>query len=352
MIAQPYAFQTKKIMKKILYTLIALFALLPTTPIDAKRKIKITAEQKGLATINRATAEAHVEFLASDALKGRESGTPDGYIAGEYLIAILKQMGATPLIGNNFAQPFEAYSVERRNAGFTVNPENIEKIKTKPHRVAKMRNILAKIEGKNPEEIVVVGAHYDHLGWDPMLAGDKIFNGADDNASGVQAVLQILRAFLATGEQPERTVIFALWDGEERGLLGSTYFVNNFPEMKKVKGYMSFDMIGRNNMEHRPKHFNLLYSQKDSLFAKWLKSDIEQHTLDLDPNYVTSENFNNGSDQVPFFKAGAKIVWYQTGAQPDFHMPSDECDRINWDKMVEITKAAYLCLWKMANNPF
>lgn len=339
-------------MKKIILILIALFALIPASTISAKKKDKITPEQKGVATINRPTAEAHVEFLASDALEGRESGTAAGYIAGEYIIAVLKQMGATPLFGNSFAQPFEAYSWERRNAGFTVNPENIEKIKQHTHRVAKMRNILAKIEGKNPDEIIVVGAHYDHLGTDPMLVGDKIFNGADDNASGVQAVLQILRAFLATGEQPERTVIFALWDGEERGLLGSSYFVNTFPYMKNIKGYMNFDMIGRNNMEDRPKHFNLLYMPKDSLFADWLKSDIKNHTLDLDPNFVTSEDFSGGSDQVPFFKAGAKIVWYQTGAQPDFHMPTDEVGRINWDKMVEITKAAFLCLWKMANLPF
>ena len=338
-------------MKKIVFILVTLFALLPALTAEAKKK-KITPEQKGVATINRSTAEAHVGFLASDALKGRESGTEHGHIAGEYLISVLKQMGATPLFSNSFAQPFDAYSFERRNAGFTVHPESIEKIKKAPHRIAPMRNILAKIEGKNPEEIVVVGAHYDHLGTDPMLVGDKIFNGADDNASGVQAVLQILRAFIATGEQPERTVIFALWDGEERGLLGSTYFVNNFAEIKKVKAYMNFDMIGRNNMEERPKHFNLLYTKKDSIFENWLKSDIEKHTLALEPSFMSSDDFNGGSDQAPFFKAGAKIVWYQTGAQPDFHKPTDESDRINWYKMVEITKAAFLCLWKMANQPF
>ena len=338
-------------MKKRILLLLALVAAISTMPLEAKKN-KITPEQKGVATINRTTAEGHVGFLASDALMGRESGTPHGHIAGEYLISILKQMGATPLFGDSFAQPFEAYSIERKNAGFTVWPDKIENIKKNPHRIANMRNILAKIEGKNPNEIVVVGAHYDHLGYDPMLVGDKIFNGADDNASGVQAVLQILRAFIATGTQPEKTVIFALWDGEERGLLGSTYFVNNFADIKKVKGYMNFDMIGRNNMEHRKQHFNLLYMPQDSIYAQWLKSDIKQYALALDPDFKTSEDFSGGSDQVPFFKAGASIVWYQTGAQPDFHMPTDECERINWDKMVEITKAAFLCLWKMANNTF
>ena len=94
---------------------------------------------------------------------------------------------------------------------------------------------MGKIEGKNPSEIVIVGAHYDHLGIDPMLDGDQIYNGADDNASGVSAVLQIARAFLATGQQPERTVIFAFWDGEEKGLLGSKAFVQSFPEIKNER---------------------------------------------------------------------------------------------------------------------
>ena len=246
-------------MKKRFLLLLTLVATMAALPAEAK-KDKTTPEQKGLLTINRPTAEAHVGFLASDALKGRESGTEHGHIAGEYLIAVLKRMNATPLFGDSFAQPFDAYSYERRNAGFTVKPESVEKIKKVPHRIAPMRNILAKIEGRNPEEIVIVGAHYDHLGFDPMLVGDQIFNGADDNASGVQAVLQILAAFQATGQQPERTVIFALWDGEERGLLGSTYFVNNFAQMKKVKGYMNFDMIGRDCAEGRPNHFTLMHA--------------------------------------------------------------------------------------------
>ena len=292
-------------MKKRIILLLTIMAAIAIVPAEAKKREKITPEQKGILTINRPTAEAHVEFLASDALKGRESGTEHGHIAGEYLIAVLKQMGATPLFGKDFAQPFDAYSIERKNAGFTVNPEGIEKIKKAPHRIAPMRNILAKIEGKNPEEIVVVGAHYDHLGYDEMLVGDKIFNGADDNASGVQAVLQILRAFLASGEQPQRTVIFALWDGEERGLLGSTYLVNNFADIKKVKAYMNFDMIGRNNMNHRPHHFNLMYMPEDSIYKQWLLSDIQKHSLRLDPDFKTSEDFSGGSDQVPFFKAGA-----------------------------------------------
>ena len=339
-------------MKMRFFLLLALIGAMATVPCEAKKKEKVTPEQKGLLSINRQKAEAYVEFLASDALMGREAGTGHGQVAGEYLISILKLMGAKPLLEEGFEQPFNAYSAERSNAPFTVDPAKVETLKKKPHRIAPMRNILAKIEGRNPEEIVIVGAHYDHLGYDPLLQGDKIFNGADDNASGVQAVLQILSAFIATGQQPEKTVIFALWDGEEKGLFGSKYFVNNFPDIKKVKGYMNFDMIGRNNMEHRPQQLKYLYLAKDSVYATWLKSDIEKYSLALDPDLFPSDDLSGGSDQVPFFKAGASIVWYHTDGHPDYHMPSDHAERINWDKMVDITKAAFLCLWKMANTEF
>lgn len=335
-------------MKKA-FLLLSLLAGLVTMPIQAK-KVKITPEQKGLQTINLTTAKAHVEFLASDLLKGREAGTESGHIAGEYLISTLKQMEATPLMGDSFVQPFEGYSYFNKTSGYTVDPQRIEQIKQGPHRVAHMRNLLAKIEGKNPEEIVVIGAHYDHLGYDPMLVDDQIYNGADDNASGVQAVLQILRAFLSTGHQPERTVIFALWDGEEKGLCGSQYFVNHFADIKKVKGYLNFDMIGRDCVEGRNDHFNYMYTAKDSVYADWLKADIQGYSLFLDPSYSPSDDFSGGSDQVPFFNAGASIMWFQTGGHPDYHKPSDECKHINWEKMVEITKAAFLCFWKMANE--
>lgn len=334
-----------------IFLLLVLIAATAAVPCEAKKKDKTSPELKGLQTISIATAKAHVEFLASDALMGREAGTGHAHIAAEYLVSVLRLMGATPLFEDGFVQPFTAYSAERRDAQFTVDPMKIERLKKKPHRAAPMRNVLARIEGKNPEEIVVVGAHYDHLGYDPLLQGDKIFNGADDNASGVQAVLQILKAFMATGQQPEKTVIFAFWDGEEKGLFGSKYFVQNFADIKKVKGYMNFDMIGRNNMEHRPQQLKYLYLAKDSVYATWLKDDIDKYSLALDPDFLPSDDLSGGSDQVPFFNAGASIVWYHTDGHPDYHMPSDHAERINWNKMVDITKAAFLCLWKMANPP-
>ena len=263
-------------------------------------------------------------------------------------------MGLQPLFEDGYVQPFEACHAERQVRGkrWEVHPDSISKLKQGTHQSLDMRNILCKIEGKNPNEIVIIGAHYDHLGYDPMLKGDQIYNGADDNASGVQAVLQVAKAFLATGEQPERTVVFAFWDGEEKGLLGSKYFALNYPEIGKVKGYLNYDMIGRNNNEANPQYFVYFYTAAYQMFGDWLKNDIETYGLQLDPSYRAWDNPVGGSDNGTFAKLGIPIIWYHTDAHPDYHQPGDHAERLNWDKVVDITKASFLAFWKLANEKY
>ena len=308
-------------------------------------------EKKGLETINRASAEAHIGFLASDELQGREAGYLSGRIAGQYIVAYLKTLGLQPLYGDSFFQPFEAYRKERqRKARYQVHPDSIALLKKEVHQKLSLRNVLAKIEGKNPNEYVIVGAHYDHLGLDPLLDGDQIYNGADDNASGVAAVLQIARAFLATGVQPERTVIFAFWDGEEKGLLGSEYFVQSCSFVKQIKGYLNFDMIGRNNDESRPRHVVYFYTEAHPVFGDWLKNDIKEYGLKLEPNYRPWDRPVGGSDNASFAERDIPVIWYHTDGHPDYHLPSDHADRINWEKTVDITKASFLNMWNLANE--
>ena len=308
-------------------------------------------EKKGLETINRASAEAHIGFLASDELQGREAGYLSGRIAGQYIVAYLKTLGLQPLYGDSFFQPFEAYRKERqRKARYQVHPDSIALLKQEVHQKLSLRNVLAKIEGKNPNEYVIVGAHYDHLGLDPLLDGDQIYNGADDNASGVAAVLQIARAFLATGVQPERTVIFAFWDGEEKGLLGSEYFVQSCSFVKQIKGYLNFDMIGRNNDESKPRHVVYFYTEAHPVFGDWLKNDIKEYGLKLEPNYRPWDRPVGGSDNASFAERDIPVIWYHTDGHPDYHLPSDHADRINWEKTVDITKASFLNMWNLANE--
>ena len=310
-----------------------------------------TPQEKGLQSINQLTAEAHVAFLADDDLKGREAGTQGGRIAGDYIVSMLKSLGIRP-VGDSYYHPFEVYHAERQKKGqrWQVEPDSIAKLKQVVHQKLSLNNVLGMIEGKNKNEYVIVGAHYDHLGIDPMLDGDQIYNGADDNASGVSAVLQIARAFLATGQQPMRNVIFAFWDGEEKGLLGSRAFVQSFPQIDQVKGYLNFDMIGRNNDESNPTHVVYFYTESHPAFGEWLKHDIEKYHLNLTPNYRPWDKPVGGSDNGTFAKRDIPIIWYHTDAHPDYHLPSDHAERINWDKLVNITKASFLNMWNLANE--
>ncbi len=175
-------------------------------------------QEKGLQGISRTSAEAIVSFLADDELQGREAGMHGSRIAARYLASCLKEAGIAPLEKDSYYQPFEAYNKERQQRGrWQVHPDSIAILKRGVHRSLQMNNVLGTIPGERPDEYVIVGAHFDHLGTDETLTNDRIYNGADDNASGVSAVLQIARAFLTTGQKPLRTVIFAFWDGEENG---------------------------------------------------------------------------------------------------------------------------------------
>ena len=306
--------------------------------------------ERALNTINRSSAEATINFLASDELQGREAGFHGSRVTSEYIVSLLQWMGVSPLADSYF-QPFDAYRKERQKKGrLEVHPDSIAKLKQEVHQKLSMRNVLGMIPGKNTKEYVIVGAHFDHLGIDPALDGDQIYNGADDNASGVSAVLQIARAFLASGQQPERNVIFAFWDGEEKGLLGSKYFVQTCPFLSQIKGYLNFDMIGRNNKPQQPKQVVYFYTAAHPVFGDWLKEDIRKYSLQLEPDYRAWENPIGGSDNGSFAKVGIPIIWYHTDGHPDYHQPSDHADRLNWDKVVEITKASFLNMWKMANE--
>lgn len=334
-------------------TIIACAALLAFgLPADAqKKKVKVPdPKEVGLATINRSTAESVIEFLACDELEGRESGYNGANIASRFIASQLKQMGIQPLFPTGYFQEFSAYSPDRQTRKrFDVHPDSIAKMKEGVHRRLDMRNVLGMIPGERSNEYVIVGAHFDHLGLDDALEGDQIYNGADDNASGVSAVLQIARGFLASGQKPMRNVIFAFWDGEERGLLGSKYFTQNCTFIGQVKSYLNFDMIGRDNQPEDPAYMVYFYTASHPAFGDWLKNDIETYGLNLHPSYRAWDNPVGGSDNASFALKNIPILWYHTDAHPDYHAPGDHADRLNWDKVVDITKASFLNAWNMAN---
>lgn len=340
-------------MKKNVLRMAAVLMMLAIVPQVASAKKKTTspvenAKAAGLQSITMDAAKAHVYFLASDELEGRKAGQNGSRVAQQYIVSLLRQWGIKPL-NDDYLQPFEAYSQEwQKKKPYYVEPDSVAKLKEGVHRVLHLKNVLGMIPGKRSNEYVVVGAHFDHVGFDRDLEGDQIYNGADDNASGVSAALQIAHAFAVSGVQPERNVIFAFWDGEELGLLGSKYFTQTCKFMDQVKGYVNFDMVGRNNKPENPPYVVYFYTASHPDFEQWLRDDIATYGFNLDPNYRAWDNPVGGSDNGSFAKKGVPVIWYHTDGHPDYHQPSDEAWRINYEKLTDISRAAYLNAWNLS----
>jgi acetylornithine deacetylase/succinyl-diaminopimelate desuccinylase-like protein len=350
-----------------IYAFIAVCVWLFSPVAYAQKPENKNAVNKGWEYISKERVEAYLSFLASDALEGREAGKQGGLVAAEYIKAILKELGVKPFYDTYF-QPFEAYSpIRERQTDFQVHPDSIAKYKQAPsYRKLSLRNVAGYIEGQRKDEYVVIGAHYDHVGVDELLAGDQIYNGADDNASSVAVVLQVAKAYVASGEKPLRSIIFAFWDGEEVNYLGSEYFVANFAQVPAIKAYINLDMVGRegllpilypefaipektaeNNAEG--KQFHLLYTPELTKLSEQLSKSIQKNHLDIEPKPGILAHKSRGSDNLSFSLREIPVLWFFTGLHPDYHTPDDEVERIDLDKLTDIAKAVYLSLWDLAN---
>lgn len=215
-------------------------------------------------------------------------------------------------------------------------------------KVIKARNVVGYIEGEKKDEFIVVGGHYDHLGkWDGW-----VFNGADDNASGTVGVMTIAKAFMATGKKPEKSVIFAAWTGEEKGLYGSSFFVNDAKKKKmNVVLNLNYDMIARDIERDTLKNkADMSYTKAYPGIEKVTKKHIEDYKINLNLSYRASERPSGGSDHAPFAAAGIPIFYFMAAMHPDYHQPSDELSKINWEKMTNIIKIGFLNTWEFANS--
>ena len=258
-------------MIKRVFLLLCIVAAAFSLPADASRpyspkskKVK-AAMKSAMNSISVEAARAHIGFLASDCLQGRKAGENGSRVAAAYIESMLRQYGIRPL-NAEYRQPFDI------TLKFTWKKDSVN---------MKLANVIGMIPGRKSDEYVIVGAHFDHVGIGTPVDGDSIYNGADDNASGVSAVLQIARAFAESGIQPERNVIFAFWDGEELGLHGSAYFVRTCPFLDKIKGYLNFDMIGRNNKPDIPQYVVYFYSDTKSPSTDCVSFQITDRRISL-----------------------------------------------------------------------
>jgi hypothetical protein len=233
-----------------------------------------------------------------------------------------------------------------------------------------VHNVLSMVEGRGPAGagMVVVGAHLDHDGTDD--AG-RVFNGADDNASGVAAVLAMASAFAraaASGDRPARAVVFALWNGEEQGLYGAEVFAAAPRPAREVIANINLDMVGRS--EHVPSDGDprfsgfhrtsasdnanvvhlLGYTYSPDL-ARLVNRANESVRLKVKQEYDRgTQGLLQRSDQWSFLKRGIPAIFLTTGLHPDYHTPADDADRIEYGKLERITELAARVAWMAADG--
>jgi Zn-dependent M28 family amino/carboxypeptidase len=239
--------------------------------------------------------------------------------------------------------------------------------------VTPARNVLAMIEGSDPalkDEVVIVAAHHDHNGAD----GTEIFNGADDDGSGIVGMLAVAGAYAEAarnGDLPKRSVLFAAWDAEERGLLGAWYHTERprFP-LERTAAVLNLDMIGRNEevpdsggggrfnglppqtSESNANAINILgYSRTPDLAAA-VQTANAATALELKLRYDNNASqLLRRSDHWPFLQRGVPAVWFHTGLHPDYHTGLDDADRVEYEKMQRIVKLVHQSSWDLANAP-
>ena len=270
---------------------------------------------------------ADVRILSADDMEGRDTGAPGGERARAYLVSRLEAIGVgAPPVGR--LQPFEAQGRTREGAK-TFNGVNV----------------LGLIEGTRvPDRYIVVTAHYDHVG----VNGGQVFNGADDNASGVATMLEIATRLMA--QKPEHSVIFVAFDGEERGLLGAKHFVQAPPvPLASIAMNLNFDMIARAETDGK---LWVTGTYQNPTFRPLLEAIPANGAVSLafgkdTPQDTGENNWVEASDQGPFFRANVPFLYLGVDYHPDYHRATDDFERITpsvFQSAVELSHASFRAL--------
>lgn len=250
----------------------------------------------------------YVYYFASDSLKGRAAGSPEAELARYYIVARYKECGLKPYFGGDFVLPFE---------------------KDGKHYA----NVLGVIEGNSlKDEYIVLGAHFDHLG----IKNGKVYPGADDNASGSAALIEIARELCAHREDLQRSVIIAAFDAEEIGLYGSNAlaeFLDATIGIDKVKLMMSIDMVGWYGKSGQLL-MDGIATIKDG--EKLVATAAQRHTIT-----VKTKNFENSlftaTDTQGFAKKRVPTLAVTTGLKSPYHQPGDKPELIDYDGLDKVS---------------
>jgi Zn-dependent M28 family amino/carboxypeptidase len=325
-------------MRKILIPLLSTLIL---TSCAADLTYTGSAFKKSYQSISANELKTHLYIVASDEMEGRDTGSEGQKKAGRYLIEQYQKMGIShPKPMSSFYQtiPKEALQGKRGNL-----PES--------------ENILAFIEGtEKPEEIIVISAHYDHIG----IKDGVVYNGADDDGSGTVALLEIAEAFQMakkSGKSPKRSILFLHVTGEEHGLLGSKYYSENpiFP-LENTVADLNIDMIGRCDADNCGKNYvYVIGSEILSSELKKINENANSINTKLELNYKYDDpndpqRLYYRSDHYNFAKNGIPVAFFFDGIHEDYHKSTDDADKIDYNALQKRAQLVFSTAWELANR--
>ena len=291
-----------------------------------------------------------IEYLSSDDLAGRAVGSPGIQAAANHLVDRFRQAGLQPPPGqDNYVQEFQVFRSSPRP---TTRPAATRASATPPattRSTATTRlgigamNIVGYWPGQGPSaaEFIVIGAHYDHLG---RSADGEIYHGADDNASGTAALLELVRLFTSAGPQ-RRSLLFVAFSAEELGLLGSDYFVLHCPvPRQQIVTMVNLDMVGRLRL-------NML-TVSGMGTASEFPSAVQRAAAAAGVMVLPTPGASVAvSDHFPFSRVGIPVLFICTGPHFDEHKPTDVASRINYEGEARVVNFAHDLILDLATMP-
>jgi len=314
---------------KIVFLVVLLIVLWEVAPLSLAQQAPTAAASSA------AQIKGELESLSSDEMRGRGSGTPDELKAAIYLASQLREIGATPL-GDNGSFIQDVAGVFQ----FYRGPKEWH-----------TRNVIGVLTGSDPklkDEIVLLTAHMDHVGVGKPVNGDAIYNGADDDASGCVAVLQLGRA-IAEGQRPKRTVLLVFFGSEETGGQGDAFFLKHPPlPLEHIVANLEFEMIGRADPAVKPGELWLTGFDRSNLGP-----ELARHGAKLVGDPHPAEKFFQRSDNFALAKMGIVAHTVSSfGLHKDYHQPSDDMAHIDLKHMEEAIGSLIVPVEWLANSDF
>ena len=343
----------KSFMKK--YSII--FLLLAISFSCSQEKIS----NKYAETITSKDLQSLLVTYSSDKFEGRQTGEYGEMLAVNFLRDFYIENEIKPAKNTN--NYFQNYQLNLPGQMIDISYSFPEKLRgydryARGENLVDTQNVASIIEGETyPNSYIIITGHLDHVGLD----GDVVYNGADDNGSGTVSILEIAQAFqtaVKDGIRPKKSIIFLHVSGEEEGLLGSEYYVNNslYP-LENTFVNLNLDMIGRTDPKRGYEDENYIYSIGSDRITKKLKKiseKINRQTINLkldyrfdipnDPNdfYERSDHFNFAKNNIP-------VIFFFSGTHEDYHGPGDTSDKIRYDLLTKRARLIFHTAWELAN---